>query len=145
MASAVWMSSVTAHATRLEEAASCCFCSGDGLNRTYTHANTYIRTKTTSLGTRESLISMYQCKKWRKTKTNGKCNYRSESITFFHMQVFDLPGELAPVVQCIQLYTPLQTWALWSSHPHWPQDGRPLAGKRKKKNYFITETTDHNP
>lgn len=36
MASAVWMSSVTAPATRLEQAASCCFSSAVGFCRTCT-------------------------------------------------------------------------------------------------------------
>lgn len=42
MASAVWMSSVTAPATRLEHIASCCFSSAVGLCRTYSiHTDTY--------------------------------------------------------------------------------------------------------
>lgn len=40
MASAVWMSSVTAPATRLEQADSCCFSSAVGFCRTYTHTET---------------------------------------------------------------------------------------------------------
>lgn len=83
MASAVWMSSVTAPATRLEHAASCCFSSAVGFCRTYsihTDTSVHILNKTRAHRKKTEAKFIWVCAQIKNKAVVSPCRTRIFSL-----------------------------------------------------------------